>query len=162
VHTAALALRSLALAFWFGGGLATLLATSAVFARAGGAGFARAGRRPEAVAFGDRKLAGDLAGAILLRTGVVRSAMVLVLLSAIVLGAAGPSIALGVACVLLQIAAVVADVLTRRARRQAGGSIDTLPPDDPRRRRFAALHGVAMLLLLLQVVAAGTGLALAG
>jgi hypothetical protein len=145
VHTAALALRALALAFWFGGGLGTLLATSAVFARA-----------PE------RKLAGDLAGAILLRTGIVRSLMALVLLSAIVLGAAGPSIALGVACVLLQIAAVAADLLTRRARRAASGSIDTLPTGDPRRRRFAALHGVAMLLLLLQVVAAGAGLALAG
>jgi hypothetical protein len=48
----ALALRSLALAFWFGCGLATLLATSAVFARAP-----------------DRKLAGDLSGAILSRTG---------------------------------------------------------------------------------------------
>ena len=40
------ALRSLALAVWFGGGIATMLATSAVFARAE-----------------SRKLAGDLAGA---------------------------------------------------------------------------------------------------
>ncbi|MFL5291635.1 MAG: hypothetical protein ACJ79U_08965 [Myxococcales bacterium] len=140
-----LALRSFALAFWFGGGLATLLATSAVFARTP-----------------DRKLAGDLAGAILSRTGTVRSLMVVLLLAAVILGTRGAPTALGAACAVVQVLSLGADVLTRRVRRAAGGTIDALPPGDPRRRRFAALHGVAMLLLLLQVLAAGAGLLLAG
>jgi hypothetical protein len=140
-----LALRNLALALWFGGGVATFLATSSVFARAP-----------------DRKLAGDLAGAILARTGTFRTAAIVVLVVAHVLGARGPANIAGGACVLLQIVALLADAATRRARLEAGGSIDSLPPGDPRRRRFAALHGVAMLLLLLQVLAAGAGLLLAG
>jgi len=147
----AVGLRSLALAFWFGGGLATFLATSAVFARAK-----------------DRKLAGDLAGEILARTSFARSITVVVFfMSCFAPGSDrvwsdGRATALGFLCVLLQGLAVVVDELTRRARRKAGGAIDSLPPGDPRRRRFAALHGVAMLLLLLQVLAAGAGLLLAG
>jgi len=136
-------LRTLALAFWFGGGLATFLATSAVFQRAP-----------------DRKVAGDLAGAILARTGLARSVAVALLVIAIALGARGGAVDLGIACAALQGLAVVADLLTRKARREAGGTIDALPPGDPLRRRFAALHGVAMLVLLLQVLAAGIGLAL--
>ena len=145
------ALRSLALAFWFGGGLATFFATSAVFARAK-----------------DRKLSGDLAGAILARTSDARSVTAFVFIGAGLLAVGDhawwkPAVtALCFACVLLQGVAVVVDALTRRARRQAGGSLDALPPGDPRRRRFAALHGVAMLLLLLQVLAAGAGLLLSG
>ena len=53
----AFALRALALASWFGGGIATMLATSAVFARAE-----------------SRKVAGDFAGAILRRTNLLRGA----------------------------------------------------------------------------------------
>jgi hypothetical protein len=147
----AVGLRSLALAFWFGGGLATFFATSAVFARAK-----------------DRKLAGDIAGEILARTSFARNLAVPVFLVAIVapgsqrLASDGRPTALGLLCVVLQVFAIVVDELTRRARRKAGGAIDALPPGDPRRRRFAALHGVAMLLLLLQVLAAGAGLLLAG
>ena len=138
-----LVLRALALAFWFGGGLATFLATSKVFATSP-----------------DRKLAGDLAGAILERVNAVRSLCVLVFLFAFLLGARGPATAAGGACSFLQVLAIAADAMTRRARRAAGGSIASLPPGDPRRKRFAALHGAAMLLLTLQVLAAALGLAL--
>jgi hypothetical protein len=138
-------LRVLALAFWFGGGLATFLATSAVFAKAG-----------------DRKAAGDLAGAILSRTSRARNVALFVMLVELLWPPFDRVWGAGVVCSLLQCVAVVADFLTRRARQKAGGSIDSLPPGDPQRRRFAALHGVAMLLLLLQVLAAGAGLALAG
>jgi hypothetical protein len=137
-------LRTLALAFWFGGGLATFLATSAVFQRAP-----------------DRKVAGDLAGAILARTGLARSVAVALLVIAVLLGARGGAVDLGIGCAVLQALAVGADLETRKTRRAAGGSIDALPPGDPLRRRFAALHGVAMLVLLLQVLTAGVGLALA-
>jgi len=140
----ALVLRSISLAFWFGGGLATFLATSKVFATAP-----------------DRKLAGDLAGAILERTNTVRTLCVLLFLFAFFLGARGRATFAGGACAVLQVLAIGADVMTRRARRAAGGNIGSLPPSDPRRRRFAALHGVAMLVLMLQVLAAALGLALA-
>jgi hypothetical protein len=145
------ALRTLALAFWFGGGLTTFFATSAVFARAA-----------------DRKLAGDLAGAILARTSTARNVCVLVFFCAVLARGSdhawwdSPPTVLSFVCVFLQGFAVIVDTLARRARRQAGGSIEVLPPGDPRRRRFAALHGAAMLLLLLQVLAAGAGLLLSG
>ena len=140
----ALALRTLALAFWFGGGIATFLATSGVFARTK-----------------DRKLAGDLAGEILSRTGFARSIAFLPALFPVTIGASDRATVMAFFCALLQGVAVIVDELTRRARRAAEGGIDALPPGDPRHRRFAALHGVAMLVLLLQVLAAGVGLALA-
>jgi len=137
----AVALRSLALAVWFGGGVATVFATSAVFAKAE-----------------SRKLAGDFAGAILLRTNRLRLlAAVLFVLSA-VLGASGPATWLGAGCLLLQAAAIPVDAATRRLRNAIGGEVDALAPDDPRRRRFGALHGLAMLLLLLQVLLGAAGL----
>jgi len=108
----------------------------------------------------DRKVAGDLAGAILARTGLARSVAVALLVIAILLGARGGAVDLAIGCAVLQALAVGADLQTRKARQAAGGSIDALPPGDPLRRRFAALHGVAMLVLLLQVLAAGIGLAL--
>ena len=137
------ALRSLALAVWFGGGIATILATSAVFARAE-----------------SRKLAGDLAGAILARTNLLRGAAAAVFGLAALLGARGPATWLGTGCLLLQVAAIPVDAATRRIRRELGGNVDALTPDDPRRRRFGALHGVAMLLLVLQVILAAGGLSL--
>jgi hypothetical protein len=138
-------LRVLALAFWFGGGVATFLATSAVFAKAT-----------------DRKSAGDLAGAILSRTNRGRYVTLFVMSTELMWPPFDRVWGAGFVCGILQCVAVVADLLTRRVRRMAGGNIDSLPPGDPRRRRFAALHGVAMLVLLLQVLAAGAGLLLAG
>jgi hypothetical protein len=143
ISAAAAVLRTLALAFWFGGGLATLLATSAVFRTVP-----------------DRKVAGDLAGAILARASVARNLALAAVVVAVVLGDRGAGATAASACALLQGLAIGAEALTRKARRDAG-SIETLPPGDPRRRRFAALHGAAMLVLLLQVMAAGVGLALA-
>jgi hypothetical protein len=142
LHASA-ALRSLALAVWFGGGIATILATSAVFARAE-----------------SRKLAGDLAGAILLRTNLLRSIAALVFASAVLLGASGPATWLGAGCLLLQVAAIPIDAATRKIRRELGGNVDALAAEDPRRRRFGALHGLAMLLLLLQVLLGASALVL--
>jgi hypothetical protein len=141
--SAAAALRALALAAWFGGGTATVLATSAVFARAE-----------------SRKVAGDFAGAILLRTNLLRSVAALVFGLSALLGARGPATWLGGGCLLLQVAAIPVDAATRRIRRELGGNVDALAPEDPRRRRFGALHGIAMLLLLLQVLLSGGALAL--
>jgi len=135
----------LALAFWFGGGIATFLATSAVFAR-----------------LEDRKAAGDLAGAILRRTSLGRNVALFVMIFELLFPPYDRAFWAASLCSLLQVVAFFTDFLTRRARQKAGGSIDTLPAGDPLRRRFAALHGVAMLLLLLQVLAAGAGLLLAG
>jgi len=137
----AFALRALALASWFGGGIATMLATSAVFARAE-----------------SRKVAGDFAGAILRRTNLLRGAAAALLVVSALLGARGAATWFGAACVLLQLAAVPVDAATRKLRRDLGGNIDALAANDPRRRRFGALHGVAMLLLLLQIVAAAVGI----
>src|SRR5467141_1501635 len=137
------ALRSLALAVWFGGGIATILATSAVFARAE-----------------SRKVAGDLAGAILLRTNRLRGVAAVVFGISVLLGAAGIATWLGGGCLLLQAAAIPVDAATRRIRRALGGNVDALRGDDPRRRRFGALHALAMLLLVLQVILAGAGLSL--
>jgi hypothetical protein len=136
------ALRSLSLALWFGGGLATIFATSAVFAAAE-----------------SRKLAGDFAGAILLRTNRLRILAALLLVLSALLGASGPATWLGAGCLLLQAAAIPVNAATRRLRRAIGGELDALAPDDPRRRRFGALHGVAMLLLVLQVLLGAAGLA---
>ena len=144
ISAASAVLRTLALAFWFGGGLATFLATSTVFRM-----------------LSDRKAAGDLAGGILARVGVVRNVALFAVLVAVVLGDRGAGAAAGSACVLLQGLAIGADLLTRRVRLEASGTIEALPPGDPRRRRFAALHGIAMLVLVLQVAVAGVGLALA-
>jgi hypothetical protein len=135
------ALRSLALAVWFAGGLATILATSAVFARAE-----------------SRKVAGNLAGAILLRTNRLRVLAALSFALSAFLGAAGPPTWLGGGCLILEAAAIPVDVATRRVRRALGGEVDALAPDDPRRRRFGALHGLAMLLLVLQVLLGAAGL----
>jgi hypothetical protein len=139
----AAALRSLALAVWFGGGIATVLATSAVFARAE-----------------TRKVAGDFAGAILLRTNLLRGLAALVFGLSVLLGAAGIATWLGAGCLLLQISAIPVDAATRRIRRTLGGNVDALAPEDPRRRRFGALHGVAMLLLLVQVLLSAAALSL--
>src|SRR4051812_6483003 len=99
LHLAA-AVRSLSLALWFGGGLATILATSAVFARAE-----------------SRKLAGDFAGAILLRTNRLRVLAAVSFAASALLGASGPATWLGGGCLLLQVAAIPIDVATRRVRR---------------------------------------------
>jgi hypothetical protein len=140
---AAAALRSMALAVWFGGGIATALATSAVFAKAE-----------------TRKIAGDFAGAILLRTNTLRAMAALAFGVAAILGARGAATWLGGGCLLLQALAIPLDAATRKVRRELGGNVDALAPEDPRRRRFAALHGAAMLLLLLQVLLSGAALAL--
>jgi hypothetical protein len=77
----ALVLRSLSLAVWFGSGIATVLATSAVFARAE-----------------SRKAAGDIAGAILRRTNALRAVAAICFVLAALLGARGPATWLGGVC----------------------------------------------------------------
>src|SRR5918911_15601 len=126
----AIALRGLSLAAWFGGGVATMLATSAVFARAE-----------------SRETAGGFAGAILRRTNFLRGVAAIVFVASALLGARGASTSLGAACVVVQLVAIPVDAATRKLRRDVGGNVDRVSREDPRRRRFGALHGIAMLLL---------------
>jgi hypothetical protein len=139
----ATALRSLSLSVWFGGGIATVLATSAVFARSE-----------------SRKLAGDLAGAILLRANLLRGVAAVMFGLSALLGPAAVATWLGAGCLVLQAVAIPLDAATRRIRGALGGNVDALAASDPGRRRFGALHGLSMLLLLLQVLLAFAGLVL--
>jgi hypothetical protein len=138
-----IALRGLCFAAWFGGGIATMLATSAVFARAD-----------------SRKTAGDFAGAILRRTNFLRDIAAVVFVASAPFGARGAAFWAGAVCVLMQLVAIPVDLATRKLRRDLGGNVDALAADDARRRKFGALHGIAMLLLLLQIIAAGVGIVL--
>ena len=132
-------LRELALALWFGGGLAMLVATRAIFAAAP-----------------DRPLAGRISGAVLLRYQLLRGLSAVALGGSALLGVRGPATVLGLVGILLQLVSSPIDTRLRRLR----AALTDAPPDDPRRRTFGALHGVSVLLLLAQIAAAGAGLAL--
>ncbi len=139
----ALGLRSLALAVWFGGGLAMLLATRAIFARAG-----------------SRTLAGTISGEALLRFQLLRGLAAVLLGGSALLGARGLATLLGLGCILLQLAASLADTRLRKLRTEIGGSTEGLAEDDPRRKQFGMLHGVSVLLLLAQIALAAVALLL--
>jgi hypothetical protein len=138
----AFALRSIALAIWAAGGASTLLATSAIFARAE-----------------TRKQAGDFAGAVLVRSLWLRLAAIALQILALLLGVRGIANWFALGAAILTAAESTVQQTVRRMRRDLGGSVDALDADDPRRRRFGALHGVAMLLLLGQIVLGLIGLA---
>jgi hypothetical protein len=142
--SAALALRALALAIWFGGGLAMLFATRGIFAVAE-----------------SRKQAGRFSGAALMRYQLLRGAAAVLLGGAAFLGARGVPTLLGLAAILLQLFSAPVDARLRALRDELGGSTEGLEPGDRRRKLFGALHGVSVLLLLAQVAVAGVGLALA-
>ena len=140
----ALGLRGLALALWFGGGISMLLATRAIFARAG-----------------SRRLAGAISGEALLRFQVLRGIAAALLGISALLGARGTSTVLGLVCIVLQVASSPLDARIRRLRDEIGGSTEGLSPDDRRRRTFGLLHGATVLLLLLQVAVAAASILLA-
>ena len=133
------ALRTLGLSIWFGGGIAVLFGTRAVFAAAG-----------------SRKQGGLFSGALLRSFDWLRLPALCAICAAVLLG---PHKA-GVAVLLanLYVAGVLVDLRLRRLRDALGGSTEGLEAGDPRRKRFGALHGVSVLLLLAQIAAAGFGL----
>lgn len=133
------ALRELALALWFGGGLAMLVATRAIFAGAP-----------------DRPLAGRISGLVLLRYQLPRGMAAVALGASALLGTRGSATLLGLFAIVLQLVAAPVDNKLRALRFDLAEA----PPEDPRRRTFGALHGVSVLLLLAQIAAAGAGLAL--
>lgn len=137
-------LRSLALAVWCGGGLAMLLATRAIFARAG-----------------SRVLAGAISGEALLRFQVLRGVAAVLLGASALLGARGTATLLGLGCILFQLAASPVDTRLRKLRGEIGGSTEGLAEGDPRRKQFGVLHGVSVLLLLAQIALAAVALLLA-
>lgn len=135
-----LALRSLALAFWFGGGLATMFATRAIFKTVQ-----------------DRKQAGDLSGAVLRAAQWGRFGWALPFLAS-AFAPRGGAFWLGVLSLLFALLQLADDRQVRRLRAEMGGSV---AEDDPRRRRFGLLHGVSMLMFLLHTLLAGAALVLA-
>lgn len=139
----ALGLRSLAFGIWFGGGLAMLLATRAIFARAG-----------------SRALAGTISGEALLRFQVLRGFAAVLLGGSALFGARSLSTVLGLGCILFQLASSPVDTRLRKLRNEIGGSTEGLAEDDPRRKQFGLLHGISVLLLLAQIALAAVALLL--
>ncbi len=139
----ALGLRSLAFGIWFGGGLAMLLATRAIFARAG-----------------SRALAGTISGEALLRFQLLRGLAAVLLGGAALFGARGLATLLGLGCILFQLASSPVDSRLRNLRSEIGGSTEGLAEDDPRRKQFGVLHGISILLLLAQIALAAVALVL--
>ncbi len=137
-----MALRNLALAVFFGGGLATLLATRALF------------RAAES-----RKQGGYFSGAVLRSFQELRW-WALVALIAVLHWRPLPDKAVAAALVVLAAAGAAVDRRIRSLRDQIGGSTEGLAADDPRRKRFGALHGVSVLLLIAQTLIAAAALAL--
>jgi len=153
-----------ALAIWFGGGLAVLLSTRAIFGAAA-----------------TRAQGGLFSGAAL--ASFLRLRWVAVALTAIpwliglgallVYEANEPpewkssrfsvdayAILAAAAAVLTAIQASL-DRRIRSLREQLGGSTEGLAPEDPRRKRWGALHGASVLLLLAQIGCGAAGLWLA-
>ncbi len=131
-------LQGLALSLWFGGGLATLYGTRAIFAVAD-----------------NRKQAGIFSGAILAAYRLLQGAAVVLFVAAAFAGLRrGERIAGGV-LVLFTVTGFLVDSRLRRLRREIGGSTEGLDAADPRRKRWGALHGISVLLLVAQVALAG-------
>ena len=139
----AISLRTLALALWFGGGLALLTGARAIFRVAD-----------------SRKQGGLFSGAVLQSFFKLRLGGVGLALASFALGARGLPSWLALAACVFTLAALPLDRSLVKLRDELGGSTEGLPAGDPRRKRFGALHGVSVLLLLAQVLCAGAGLAL--
>jgi hypothetical protein len=137
----AFGLRNLGLAIFFGGGLAVLAGTRAIF------GLAES-----------RALAGRFSGGVLHAFAVLRAAALVLLFFAALLDRFG-----GVVLALLFglfVAGAYVDRRIRALREAMGGSTEGLDPADPRRKQWGALHGGSVLLLIAQVAIAGFSLAL--
>jgi len=137
-----LILLHFALAIWFGGGLAVLFGTRAIF------------RVAET-----RKQGGIFSGAVLASFFGLRWAAVALTAVAWFFLRAWPTY-WATAAAAFTLAQAPLDASIRRFRDQIGGSTEGLGPDDPRRKRWGALHGICVLLLLAQIACAGAGLLL--
>ena len=135
-----MALRNLALAVFFGGGLSTVFATRAIFRIAD-----------------SRKQGGHFSGAVLRSFQLVRVAayVALALSTRFVHGSLAAPLALGA----LFVVETFIDRHLRKLRAQIGGSTEGLDPKDPRRKQFGLLHGVSVLLLMAQTLVAAVALA---
>lgn len=128
-----LSLRTLALAFWFGGGLATLFATRAIFRGSP-----------------DRKLAGDLSGLVLRSAQFGRFGWALPFLASS-LAPRGPSFAWGCVALAFAVLQLATDAQVRALRVRMAN-------DESLRARFGALHGASVMLLVAHVLCAGVAL----
>ncbi|MGZ6142857.1 MAG: hypothetical protein ACXWLM_05940, partial [Myxococcales bacterium] len=122
-----MALRNLALAVFFGGGLAVLFGTRALFAAAD-----------------SRKQGGHFSGALLRSFEILRVAALVALAIASVLSR-GYAVHTAIFGGLVA-GGVLVDRRLRALRAEIGGSTEALDPADPRRRRFGSLHGVSVIL----------------
>ena len=152
------------LAIWFGGGLAVLFSTRAIF------------RAAETRAQGGLFSGAVLASFSRLRwaaVGLTAIAWLLGLAVLITFQVAGPArfggfelsnsapLWAGAAAVLTAAQAIL-DRRIRALREQLGGSTEGLAKGDPRRKRWGALHGASVLLLLAQIACGGAGLIVVG
>ncbi len=129
-----------ALSIWFGGGLAVLFATRAIF------------RAAET-----RRQGGIFSGAVLASFFGLRWAAVALTVVGWLFVRAWPTY-WATAAAIFTIAHAPLDAGIRRFRDQIGGSTEGLAPDDPRRKRWGALHGVSVLLLMAQITCGAIGL----
>ena len=134
-------LRTLGLALWFGGGLAVLFGTRALFRAAG-----------------SRKQGGQFSGALLQSFLWLRLVALFAVCGAVLLGPhqSGAAVLLG----LLFAAGALVDARLRKLRDALGGSTEGLDAKDPRRKQFGALHGASVLILIGQILVAGGALLL--
>lgn len=129
-----------ALAIWFGGGLAVLFGTRAIFRVAQ-----------------TRKQGGIFSGAVLSAFFGLRWAAVALTAIGWWFLRAWPTY-WATAAAAVTIAHAPLDASIRRFRDQIGGSTEGLAPDDPRRKRWGALHAASVLLLLAQIACGAIGL----
>ena len=137
------ALRTLGLSLWFGGGLAVLVGTRALFRVAG-----------------SRKQGGQFSGALLQSFVWLRLLALFAVCVAVLLGPHQSGAAVLLAA--LFVAGMLVDARLRKLRDQIGGSTEGLEASDPRRKRFGSLHGLSVLILIGQILVAAAALLLAG
>ena len=133
----ALPLSALALSIWFGGGLAMLYATRALFSAAS-----------------TREEAGHFAGSILRSFRFLQVAAIALWFAASFFKPFGYMRLFATLSALFTAASLPIDARLHQLR--------ALPRDDPRRKPFGPLHGVSVLLLVAQVICAGAGLIFVG
>ena len=129
-----------ALSIWFGGGLAVVFGTRAIF------------RAAET-----RKQGGIFSGAVLASFFRLRWTAVALTLVAWFFTRSWPTYC-ATAAAGFTAAQAPLDARIRRFRDQIGGSTEGLAADDPRRKRWGALHAISVLLLLAQIICGAAGL----
>lgn len=139
-----LILLRFALALWFGGGLAVVLGTRAIFGAAE-----------------TRRQGGHFSGAVLESFFPLRWAAVALTAIAWLWPRSAPTF-WATAAALLTVLHGPLDARVRRLREELGGSTEGLGEGDPRRKRWGALHGASVLMLLGQLACGAAGLVAAG